>query len=110
MVGLNHASELGLAHDLFEEAPIQPHRHIDAGVQHVHRNGNLRQLVGFGELVDGALGICHAVVDDLGPVDEMRILFPEYLQDLFRVGVVLGEDNRLTDLVAATRTKMTFSS
>ena len=96
----DHLPELGLAHDLFEEDQIQHLRHVDAGVQHIHRNGDLRQLLRVGKLIDGALDVGHVVVDDLGPAHEVRVLLAEDLEDLFGVGVVLGKDDGLADLVA----------
>ena len=41
----DHLPEFCLAQNLFEKDQIQNLRHIDAGVQHIHRDGNLRQLL-----------------------------------------------------------------
>ena len=60
----------------------------------------MRQLVRFRELVDSALGVGHVVVDDLGVAGQMGVLLPEHLQDLLRVAVVLGKDDRLAQLFA----------
>ena len=73
-----HLPELGLAHHLFEEYQVQHLRHIDAGVQHVYGDGDLRQLFRVGELVDGTLGVGHVVVDNLGVARQMGILFTEH--------------------------------
>ena len=94
-----HLPELGLAHHLFEEYQVQHLRHIDAGVQHVYGDGDLRQLFRVGELVDGALSVGHVVVDDLGVARQMRILLAEHLQDLLSMTVVLGEDDGLAQLL-----------
>ena len=91
----DHLPELGLAHYLLEEHQIQTLRHVDAGVQHVHRNGDLGQLFGIGELVNQALGIVDPVVDHLGKAGQVGIFPVENLVDLFGVAVVLGEDNGL---------------
>ena len=41
----NHLPEFCLAHNLFEKDQIQHFRHVDAGIQHINRNGNLGQLL-----------------------------------------------------------------
>ena len=59
-------------------------------------SGTLR----LGELVDGALSVGHVVVDDLGPAHEMRILLAEDPEDFLCMGMVLGKDDGLAQLVA----------
>ena len=75
----DHLPEFRLAHHFLEEHQIQHIRHVDAGVQHIHGDGDLRQLVRFRELVDSALGVGHVVVDDLGVTGQVGVLLPEYL-------------------------------
>ena len=58
----NHLPEFCLAHDLFEEHQIQHFRHVNAGVQHIHGNGDLRQFLQVRKFVDGALRIGHIAV------------------------------------------------
>ena len=95
----NHLPELRFAHDLFKEHQIQHLRHVDAGVQHTHGNGDLRQLFRIGELVNRALGVSHIVINDLGKAGQMGVFFIEYLQYFFGMGVVLCEDDCLSQLV-----------
>ena len=96
----NHLPELRLAHDLLEENEIQHLRHVDAGIEHIHRDRDLRQLLRIGEFVDRALRVGHVVVDHLCAAGKLRILSIEDFQNLFRVRVALGKDDRLADPVA----------
>ena len=75
----DHLPELGLAHHLFEKDQVQHLRHVDAGVQHIHRDDDPGQLFRLRELVDGALGIVGIVVDDLGITRQFWIGLPEHL-------------------------------
>ena len=96
----NHLPEFGLAHDLFEKYQIQHLWHIDSSVQHIHGNGNLRQLAGIGKVVNSALGIGHVVVDDLGESIAQMGIFPlKHLQDHLRVAMILSEDNGLAQFL-----------
>ena len=96
----DHLPELGLAHDLFKEYEVQHFRHVDAGIQHIYGNSNLRQFFSIGEFVDGTLRILRVIVNNLGISIQMRILFIKYLKDFFCMLVVLGKDDRLPDLVS----------
>ena len=96
----NHLPELCLAHDLLEKHQIQHFRHVNAGVQHVYGNGDLRQLLRVGKLVNGALGIGHVVVDDLGKAGKMRVFLIENRKDLLCMGVILCKDDRLAQFIA----------
>ena len=95
----DHLPELRLAHNLLEEHQVQHLGYINAGIQHVHGDGNLGQLFRVREFVDGALGVGHVVVDDLGIAGQVGILFAEDLQNFFGVAVVLGEDDGLAQLL-----------
>ena len=95
----DHLPEFRFAHDLLEKHQIQHLGHINASVQHVHGDGDLGKLLGIGELVDGALGVGHVVVDDLGIAGQVGILFAEDFQNFFGVAVVLGEDDGLAQLL-----------
>ena len=96
----DHLPEFGLAHDLFEEYQVEHFGHIDAGVQHIHRDGDLGQFSGVGKFVDGTLGVGHIVVDDLGIAGQVGVLLVEDVQDGFGVAVVLGEDDGLAQFFA----------
>ena len=60
----------------------------------------MRQLFRLGELVDGTLGVIGVVIDDLGIARQLGIGLPKHLQNLLRVGVVFGKDDRLAQLGA----------
>ena len=96
----DHLPELRLAHDLFEEHQIQHLRHVNAGVQHIHGNGDLRQFLRVRKFVDGALRIGHIVVDDLGKAGKVRIFLIENREDFLRMGVILCKDDRLAQFIA----------
>jgi len=96
----NHLPELRFAHDLFKEHQIQHLRHVDAGVQHIHGNGDLRQLFRIGELVNRALGVSHIVINDFGETGQVRIFFVEHLKDFLGVDVVLCKDDGFAQFAA----------
>ena len=96
----DHLPELRLAHDLLEKHQIQHLRHVNAGVQHIHGNGDLRQLLRVRKLIDGTLRIGHIVVDDFGETGQVRIFLVEHLKDFLRMGVILCKDDRLAQFVA----------
>ena len=96
----NHLPELRFAHDLFKEHQIQHLRHVDAGVQHIHGNGDLRQLLRIGELVNRALGVSHIVINDLGKAGKVRVFFIENREDFLRMGVIFCKDDRFAQLTA----------
>ncbi len=101
----DHLPELCFAHNLFEEHQIQHFRHINTGIQHIHGDGNLRQLLRVGELVDCTLGIGHVVVNDLSKTGQMRILLIENCKNFLRVGMVFCKDDRLAQLAAVVNGK-----
>ena len=96
----NHLPELGLAHNLFEKHQVEHLRHINAGVQHVHGNGDLRQLLRVGKFVNGALRVGHIVVYDLRKAGQMGIFFMEHRKDFLRMGVIFCKDDGLAQLAA----------
>ena len=95
----NHLPELCLAHDFLEKHKVQHFGHIDTCVQHIYGNCNLGQLFRVREFINRALGIGHIVVNDLGKAGQMGVFFIEYLQYFFGMGVVLCEDDCLSQLV-----------
>ena len=64
----DHLPELGLRADQLEEHEVDDLGHVDAGVEHVDRDGDVRRLVRDREVVDQALGVLGAVGDDPGEV------------------------------------------
>jgi len=96
----NHLPEFCLAHDLFEEHQIQHFRHVNAGVQHIHGNSDLRHFLRVRKFVDGALRIGHIVVDDLGKAGKMWVFLIENPEDFLCMGVILCKDDRLAQFVA----------
>ena len=59
----DHLPELCLAQNLFEKDQIQNLRHINASVQHIHRNGDLRKFLRVRKFVNGTLRIVELIVD-----------------------------------------------
>ena len=75
---------------------------VGAGGDHVHGDGDARD-VAVAELGDEVFGLFAggAVGDLLGEVVALAELFADDLDDVFGVGVVLGEDERLRHFGAA---------
>ena len=99
----DHLPELGLRADQLEEHEVDALGHVDAGVEHVDRDRDVRRLVLDREVVDQALAVLHAVGDDPGEVAvvEVRVVGDEPFVDEVGVALVLGEDDRLAEPVAA---------
>jgi hypothetical protein len=97
-----HLPELGLRADDLEEHQIDDLGHVDAGVQHIDRDGDVRHLLLVGEVVDQALRVLGLVGHDAGEVAlVVRVVGVEALGDEVGVVVVLGEDDGLAQPVAA---------
>ena len=99
----DHLPELGPgAHEL-EEHQVDALGDVDAGVEHVDRDGDMGGLVGHREVVDEALGVFHLVGDHPGEVAgvESRVIGDEPFVDEVGVALVLGEDDRLAQAVSA---------
>ena len=60
----DHLPELDLRVDRLEEDQVRHLGHVDAGVEHVHRDRDVRRLVLLREVVEQALRILGVVVDD----------------------------------------------
>ena len=98
----DHLPELDARVDRLEEHEVQHLGHVDAGVEHVDRDRDVRRLVGLGEVVDQALGVLRLVVDDAGEVPGvLRVVVVEALLDERRVAVVPREHDRLGEPVPA---------
>ena len=96
----DHLPEFCLAQNLFEKDQIQNLRHIDAGVQHIHRDGNLRQFLRVRKFVNGTLRITKPIVDHHGIAVHVRIFLIEHFEDFFCVVVALGKNNRFSNFAA----------
>ena len=97
-----HLPELGLRAHHLEEHQVHHLRHVDAGVQHVHRDGDVRRLVLDGEGVNQALGVLGLVGHHPGELAlVVRVVDVEALGDELGVVVVLGEHDGLAQAVAA---------
>ena len=98
-----HLPELGFRAHHLEEDQIEHFRHIDAGVEHIDRERNVRHLLLVGEVVNQALRIFGFVRHYPGEMAlVVRVVDIETLGNKFGVGVVLGEDNGLAEPVAAS--------
>ena len=96
----NHLPELRFAHDLFKEHQIQHLRHVNAGVQHIHGNSDLRHFFRVGKLVNGTLRIGHVIVDDLGKARKMWVFLIENPEDFLCMGVIFRKNDGLAQLAA----------
>ena len=95
----DHLPELCLAQDFLKKTRFRT-SDIDAGVQHIYRNSDLRQLLRVGEFVNGTLRILELIIDHHSIAAQMWIFLIEHLEDFFRVVVALGKNNRLADFAA----------
>ena len=96
----DHLPELGLAHDLLEKDQVQDLRHIDAGIQHIYGNGNLRQLLRLRKIINRALRVGSIIVDHFRKAGKMRVLFIKDITDLFGVFVISCKDDGLAEFRA----------
>ena len=75
--------------------------HIDASIEHVHRDRDVRRFVLSREVVEQALRIRGVVIDDAGEVPGvLRVVVVEPLFDERRMLVIAREDDRLGQSVA----------
>ncbi len=95
-----HLPELDPRVDRLEEDQVGHLGHVDAGVEHVDRDRDVRRLVPPREVVEQALRIRGVVIDDAGEVPRVpRVVVVEPLLDERRVLVVAREDDRLGQAV-----------
>ncbi len=89
----DHLPELGLRAHQLEEDEIHDLRHVDAGVEHVDRDGDVRRLVLVREVVDQALRVLGLEGDDAGELAlVVRVVGVEALGD--ELGVLPGSWRR----------------
>ncbi len=91
-----HLPELDLAEDRLGEDEVADGGNVDAGVEHVHGDGDAGEVLVL-EIVEGLLGALHLAVDDLGEAAalEVRVEAVEALVELQGVAVADGEDDGL---------------
>ena len=91
-----HLPELRLRPHWLEEHQIGHLGHVDAGVEHVHRDRHMRRLLRDREVVDQALRVAGAVGDHPREMPRvLRVGDVEPRRDELRMTLVLGEDDRL---------------
>jgi len=98
----DHLPELDPGVDRLEEDEIRDLGDVDARVQHIHGDGDVRRLVGLGEVVDQTLRISGVVVDHAREAPRgVRVVRAEASFDELRMLMVPSEENRLGEPVAA---------
>ena len=93
--------ELGFGAHFFEKHQVNTLGYIDAGVHHIHRNGNVRLLLRPFKCINHILGIGILTNDALR---KRAVIFGvqlvEPLQNEFRMAFGLGKDDGFADVVA----------
>ena len=98
----DHLPELRLRPHRLEEDEVGDLGHVDAGVEHVDADGDLWHLVRFAEFLDEVVGVRDPVRDDARErPGELRPSCVEALRDEVGMALVLREDDRLGQRVAA---------
>ena len=97
----NHLPEFRFRTHLLEKYQIDALRHIDAGIHHVHRYGNVRFLLCLLEVVDDGLGIGIVTDHPLGECTViLRVQLIESFQNKFCMALILGKDDGFPQAVA----------
>ena len=97
-----HLPELGFRTHQLEKDQIHDLGDVDSGIEHVHRDGDMRRLVPRREAVDQALRILGPEGDDARELSlEVRVVGVETLGDELGVALVLGEEDGLAEPIAA---------
>ena len=98
----DHLPELRLGAHLFEEHQIDAFRDINAGIHHIHRDGNVRLFFRLLEVVND--GLCIGVVAD-DPLGKGAVVLGieliEPLQNKLRMALVLDKDDGFPQPVTA---------
>ena len=98
----DHLPELGLGEDLLEQHQVQHLGHVDAGVEHVHADRDVRGPVADREGLDEVLRVGGIAGDHLGEVPaQVRVLGVEALLEELGVALVHREHDGLAQTVAA---------
>ena len=99
----HHLPELGLRPDQLEEHQVDHFRDVDPGVEHVHREREVRRFLLDGKIVDQALDILGRKGDDPGELAlEVGIVDVKPLRNKVGMGLVLGKEDRLPQPITAS--------
>ena len=96
-----HLPEFGFRPHDFEKDEVDDLRHINAGVEHVDRDRDVRRLVRLIKIIEQRLRVFGLVVDrPCKRAFKMRVVDIETLNDELRMFAILGENNRLAEPIA----------
>ena len=95
----DHLPEFGGGVDGFEKHQVDDLGDVDAGVEHVHTDGDVQAGVGLFELGDECFRVVHAVGDHFGAGGGGGEDGPVLVGDEACVGLVAGEDDGLAQPV-----------
>ena len=95
-----HLPEFRFALYFLEENQIQHFRHVNPGIQHIHGNGDLREFLRIGKIVNRVLRVIQIVVDNRRVTGQMRVFPVKDFQNFLRVPVAFRKNNALADLFA----------
>jgi hypothetical protein len=96
----DHLPELHVRLHRLREDQVHHLGHVDAGVEHVDRDGDGQLVVGVLEVVDELVGLRFLVVDDATEGRAvLRVELAEDLGEMHRVQVVPREDDGLADML-----------
>jgi len=99
----DHLPKLGLRADALEEGEIDHLGDVNAGVEHVNGDRQVRHLLWLGEVVDQRLSIVDLMSDDSRESPfQMRVVMIEAFRDELGMALVLGEQDRLTQAVSVS--------
>ncbi|MCY1181960.1 hypothetical protein D9M73_224950 [compost metagenome] len=94
----DHLPELDPGLDRLGEYQVDHFGHIDAGVEHVHRDGDAEVVVRLLEFLDQGVHVRNGVVDDLADLAAvLRVKLAEELFQVLGVLLALGKDDGLAD-------------
>ena len=97
----DHLPELGFGADELEEDEVQDFGHVDASVEHIDGDGDMRHGIDFGKTFNEGLGVFGFEGDDAGELAHvLRVIGVETLFDEAGVVVVFGEDDGFAEAVA----------
>ena len=92
----DHLPELDPGFDRLGEDQIDHFRHVDTGVEHVHRDGDTEVVLRLLELLDQRIHMRNFVVDDLADLGAvLRVELAEQLFQMLGMVLPLGKDDCL---------------
>ena len=95
-----HLPKLRFTHNFLKENKIQNFRHINACIEHINRNCNLRQFFRVGKFINQTLCIVDLVVNHLCKTVQVWVFRIENLKYFFSVKVIFSKYNRLSKFFA----------